>query len=634
MSETAKPHAADHGPLAPLALAALGVVFGDIGTSPLYTLQVGVASASGAAPQVADVIGVLSLIVWALTLVVTIKYIGFVMRADNRGEGGILALLALVPQKARAPGSLGKLAIVVVAGAALLYGDGMITPAISVLSAMEGLVVVAPAMQVAVVPLTCVVLIALFAAQRLGTGGLGRLFGPVMVVWFVTIGALGLAQIVHAPWVLHALSPHHAAHYFVRHGLRGVPILGIVVLAITGGEALYADMGHFGARPIRLAWLAIVFPTLLLCYLGQGALILSHPGDAAILANPFFAMAPGKGATLALVLLATAATVIASQALISGVFSLTQQGVQLGLFPRVQLVHTSKEVEGQIYAPAINAAVAVACIALVVIFRESSKLANAFGLAVSGTMAITSIAFFEVTRTRWKWPLWKSVPTLVLFLSFDIPFCAANMLKLFEGGYIPLLVGSVVFVMMIVWSRGRSLLADELAVRAVDLDSFLREARTNGWTRTPGTAVVMSIEHARVPSMLHHHAQRTRAYPEQIVLLGVVTEHVPEVDVARGLRVEDLGHGFRTLRVPCGYMQQPDVPEALRLARASGALTCGLDDATYYVGSERLLAGPGGRMSVVPETLFAFMKRNAYPASLHFRLPPERVVEVGMHIDL
>src|ERR1019366_2372445 len=390
-----KPHAPT-GSLVALAFGALGVVFGDIGTSPLYTLQVGIAPEPGMQPDAGDVLGVCSLIVWALTMVVTVKYMAFVMRADNRGEGGILALLALVPERKNL--RIGFVALMVVAGAALLYGDGIITPAISVLSALEGVELAAPGFKSAVVPVTCFVLLGLFAIQRRGTGGLGKVFGPVMTVWFLCIAGLGAWHITRKPGVLAALSPKWGALYFVHHGLRGLPILGIVVLAVTGGEALYADMGHFGARPIRLAWITLVFPALVLCYLGQGALVLR---DASAVTNPFFAMVPTGAATYALVALSTAATIIASQSLITGVFSLTHQAVQLGYFPRVTVTHTSSHAEGQIYFPEMNWALCIACVTLVLTFRESARLASAYGIAVSGTMGITSFVYFVVTRRTW-----------------------------------------------------------------------------------------------------------------------------------------------------------------------------------------------------------------------------------------
>ena len=439
------------------AIGSIGVVFGDIGTSPLYTLQVAADAQGGGGLTRDDVFGVVSLILWALILAVSVKYVTFVMRADNRGEGGILALLALLRPTETAGTSV--IALLVIAGAALLFGDGLITPAISVLSALEGLQMAAPGFEPYIVPLTCAVLLVLFAVQRRGTGGLGALFGPVMVVWFTTIGALGLHEILKNGEILGAVSPIWGARYFARHGLHGLGILGVVVLAITGGEALYADMGHFGPRPIRLSWFSLVLPALALSYLGQGALILRDPRA---LANPFFAMVPPGPATYALVALAAMATTIASQALISGVFSLTHQAVQLGYFPRVTIRHTSREAEGQIYVPLMNWGLMAGSIALVLAFRHSARLGAAYGIAVSGTMAITSVVFFEVTRKAWRWPAARSVPLLLLFLSFDLPFFGANLLKFVDGGYIPILVGALFFVMMLDWHVGRQVLREIL----------------------------------------------------------------------------------------------------------------------------------------------------------------------------
>jgi KUP system potassium uptake protein len=613
------------GSLGALAVAALGVVFGDIGTSPLYTLQVGIAPKPGAAPETADVLGVCSLIVWALTMVVTVKYLAFVMRADNQGEGGILALAALVPRKKHA--RIGLIAIFVVAGAALLYGDGIITPAISVLSALEGVELAAPGFKQAVVPLTCLVLLGLFAIQRRGTGGIGAIFGPVMIAWFVCIGALGAWHVAHNPAVLVALSPHWGADYFVRHGFRGIPILGVVVLAVTGGEALYADMGHFGPRPIRLAWLVLVFPTLVLCYLGQGALVMRDPSAVE---NPFFAMVPTGAATYALVALSTAATIIASQSLITGVFSLRHQAVQLGFFPRVTVTHTSRHAEGQIYVPEMNWALCALCIGLVLAFRESSRLAAAYGIAVSGTMAITSVAYFAVTRRTWGWPLWKAALPFALFLSFDVPFFAANLGKFFEGGWIPILVGAVMFVVMIDWKVGRSILGERLAASSPPLARFVADLEQHCPVRVPGTAVILSSNPEGTPPVLMTHARRIRAIHEKLVVVTVTTEHVPHVKREERVRTEDLGKGVYRVWVHTGFMEHPNIPKLL----AQAGLPVDLGDATYYLGRETFLAGKSGKMGVFSESLFAFLARNARSATSWFGIPPDQVVELGMQIDL
>jgi KUP system potassium uptake protein len=608
-----------------LAFGALGVVFGDIGTSPLYTLAVGIAPERGTRPEPADVLGVCSLIVWSLTLVVTVKYLGFVMRANNRGEGGILALLALVPRITSK--RIGVVALLVVAGAALLYGDGIITPAISVLSALEGVELAAPGLKSVVVPLTCLVLLGLFSIQRHGTGGLGKVFGPVMTVWFLVIGALGLWHIARHPAVLAALSPTLGADYFARHGVRGLPILGVVVLAVTGGEALYADMGHFGARPIRLAWASLVFPALVLCYLGQGALVLRDP---TAFSSPFFSMVPTGAATYALVALSAAATIIASQSLITGVFSLTHQAVQLGYFPRVTVTHTSRDTEGQIYVPEMNWALCVACIALVLSFRESTRLAAAYGIAVSGTMGITSIVYFVVTRRTWGWPLWKAIPPLCLFLSFDLPFFAANLLKFMEGGWIPILVGAAMFVLMVDWRVGRSVLAERLAQAAPPLDEFLHDLESKDIVRIPGTAIFLSSNPDATPVVLSIQARRMRALREHLLLLTVQTEHVPRVEEHERAAVDVLGKGVFRVIVRAGFMERPDIPAIL----ANANLPVDLHDATYFLGRETFVGGKGGRMGAFSEGLFAFLSRNAKSPTSWFSIPADQVIEVGMQMDL
>ena len=614
------------GSVLALAVGALGVVFGDIGTSPLYTLQVGVAPEPGHALDPADVLGVCSLIVWALTMVVTVKYLGFIMRANNRGEGGILALLALVPERSKTT-RISFVAVLVVVGAALLYGDGIITPAISVLSALEGVKLAAPGFDKYIVPLTCAVLVALFAVQRRGTGGLGKVFGPVMTAWFVCIAALGAWHISRNTAVLEALSPAWGVHYFASHGAHGLPILGIVVLAVTGGEALYADMGHFGARPIRLGWLGLVFPALVLCYLGQGALLLRDP---TAVENPFFAMVPTGAATYALVALSTAATIIASQSLITGVFSLTHQAVQLGLFPRVTVTHTSREAEGQIYVPAMNWALCIACVTLVLAFRESARLAAAYGIAVSGTMGITSYVYFVVTRRTWGWPMWKALPPLLLFLSFDLPFFGANLLKFWDGGWIPILVGACMVVIMVDWRVGRSVLAERIAEISPPLKDFLAKLDSPEIVRIPGAAIFLSSNPDGTPPVLSTHARKIRTLREKLVLLTVHTEHVPFVARADRVSVENLGNGIFRVMIRAGFMEQPNVPKLL----ATAELPIELDQATYFIGRETFLAGKGGKMGVLSEGLFAFLSRNARSATSWFSIPPDQVIELGMQIDL
>jgi KUP system potassium uptake protein len=629
-----------------LALGALGIVFGDIGTSPLYTLQVGIAPAPGVHPTPGDVLGVLSLILWALTLVVSVKYVSFVMRADNQGEGGILALLALLPHPAPPPGrrgdpartkELARLPLIVgmvIAGAALLYGDGIITPAISVLSAMEGITIAAPSFKPWIVPLTCVVLAALFLIQRRGTGKLGAVFGPVMLLWFFTIGALGTREIVRHPEVLCALSPSYGVAYFGAHGFRGIAILGVVVLAITGGEALYADMGHFGAPPIRRAWFVIVFPALVLCYMGQGALVLADPTDDVVLSNPFFAMAHGPSAALALVFLATFATVIASQALISGVFSLTQQAVSLGLFPRVTITHTAADAEGQIYVPELNALLAVACIALVLAFKESAKLANAFGLAVSGTMLVTAFAYHAVARRTWGWTTARALPVLLLFLSFDIPFVIANSMKFFEGGFVPVVVGAMFFTVMVIWRRGRVILGELLGARTMPLADFHTLLHEPGISRPPGCSIFLTGHDQEIPPIVALNVKRLRALQKHLMLLTVQFDHVPVVPAAERASVKDEGDGLYRVVLRYGYMETVHIPEALAPIVKAHGLPFDLPTATYLLGRETIVGGPGGAMSAPVERVFGFLQRNAKTVGAFFQLPHEQVIEIGIQVDL
>ncbi|MFZ6184472.1 potassium transporter Kup [Nannocystis pusilla] len=621
------------GDLRGLVLA-LGVVFGDIGTSPLYALKECIHPARGVPTTPADVLGVLSLVFWALTLVVTVKYLTFIMRADNGGEGGILALLALVPERLRAVGSprLGWVPALGLFGAALLYGDGVITPAISVLSAVEGLTVATEALTHAVLPVTCVVLLALFAVQSRGSAGIGRVFGPVMVAWFGVIGGLGAYHLWRNPMVLGAVHPGHGLRFFHDHGLHGFAILGSVVLVITGAEALYADMGHFGRRSIRLAWYFLALPGLVLNYFGQGANLLLHPEAAA---NPFFALVPRGPATYALVALATTATVIASQALISGAFSLTGQAVQLGYLPRMQIRHTSHESLGQIYVPAVNWALAIGCLALVLGFRESSGLAAAYGVAVTGSMTITSALFYVVARHTLGWSRAASLLLLGLFLAIDLAFLGANLFKIRDGGYIPLLIGAALFTTMTVWKRGRALLAQAFRDLMIPLAQFERQASAgHELTRVPGTAVFLTSNPEDTPPMLTHHVRHNKALQRSVVLLTVSVERVPRVAAGVRLHVTELGPRFYRVIVRSGFMQGTRVPALLRGAVDAGLLDVDLDDLTYYLGRENILATEAGQMGRWTEGLFGFMMRNARSAAAHFDLPAEQVVELGIQIDL
>jgi KUP system potassium uptake protein len=627
-------HDSHKATLAALSLGALGVVFGDIGTSPLYTLKECMTAAGGAKAGVEDLFGILSLMFWSLVMVVTVKYLTFVMRAENHGEGGIFALLAIVPERFRATaarsGKITGMALLAVIGAALLYGDGVITPAISVLSAVEGLAIASPRFSPIVVPLTCAILIALFSIQRRGTGLVGKLFGPVMVIWFATLAGLGIFHISRHPEILAALSPLHGLAFFHRHGLHGVLILGSVVLVVTGGEALYADMGHFGIRPIRLAWTGFVLPSLLLGYLGQGALLLADPKA---IENPFFAMVPPGLPTYLLVLLSSAATVIASQALISGAFSLTRQAMLLGYLPRVTVKHTAFDTEGQIYIPEVNRLLAVGCILLVLTFRESVKLAAAYGIAVTGTMAITSVLYYIVARYTWRWSAWKAGALLALFLSFDIPFLGANLFKFFEGGYVPMLIGATLIAAMLIWSRGRTALMDQYAQRYSTFEKAKPLIHRLLSFRVPGSAVFLTPDPDHVPPVLMHHIERSRALHETVVLLTVKEETLPVVPEDSRFKVEDLGGGFYKLSISFGYMESPLLLPVLENLAHTGQIPFKFEDATYYIGHETIIAKNGG-LNRVPEAIFSYLNRNAVHEDRRYGMPMQQVVEIGTQIYL
>ena len=615
-----------------LALAALGVVYGDIGTSPLYAIKECLHGEHALAVSRANVFGVLSLIFWSLTFVVTIKYLAFILRADNQGEGGILALLALIPEdkeNGKKRVGPGLLVLLVVFGAALLYGDGVITPAISVLSAMEGLEVAAPSLKPVVVPMTVAILLGLFLVQKHGTTGIGRVFGPIMLLWFTMLGVFGLRQIVAAPGILAAVNPAYAVGFFVQNRGLGFLVLGAVVLSITGAEALYADMGHFGRTPIRRSWFVLVFPALLASYFGQGAHLLTHPSTVD---NPFYAIVPAPLLYPAIAV-ATAATVVASQALISGAYSLTQQAVQLGFFPRVTIVHTSKHTEGQIYIPEINNMLLVACVGLVLAFRSSSALAAAYGIAVTGTMSITTIVYYVVCTRTWGWPAWKAMPLAGLFLVVDLAFFGATAVKLPDGGWFPILMAAGIFTVMTTWQTGRRHLGEMMAATMMPLDLFLDDLRDTKPTRVRGTAVFMASNPNGVPVILLHHFKHNQVLHEQVVLLTVVGLHVPEVPHERRVKVEDLGHGFYRVTVLYGFMQTPDIPKALRDCAAHG-LVMVPERTSYYLGRETLLPSGKTRMARWRKQLFAFVSRNARPATAYFGLPPNRVVELGMQVDL
>ena len=620
-----------HASVRQLVLMAAGVVFGDIGTSPLYAIRECVDPEHGVAPTHQNLLGILSLVFWSLTMVVTVKYLTFIMKADNRGEGGILALLALAPsRKKNNSARIGWIAGLVIFGAALLYGDGVITPAISVLSAVEGLEVATTRLSPIVVPLTVVILFALFWVQKRGTASIGRVFGPIMVVWFLTLAALGAVQIAKYPAVLTAVNPAHAVSFFAQHGWQGFLVLGSVVLVITGGEALYADMGHFGRHPIRLAWFGLVMPALLINYCGQAACLIQHPELAT---NPFYALVP-SALIYPMVILSTFATIIASQALISGAYSLTRQAVQLGFCPRVTILHTSEESEGQIYVPEVNTALAIACIWLVLSFKESSALAAAYGIAVTGTMGITSIVYFVVLTKAWKWPLWRAVPLVALFLSFDLPFFAANAMKFFHGGWFPLAIGLALFMVMTTWKTGRALLARNLAGKLLPVDVFLADVAEHKPHRVPGTAVFMSSNPHGVPIVLLHHWKHNQVLHQTIVLLSVVTETIPEVRTSERLQVRDLGHGFFQVTAHYGFMETPNVPSIMDIVAEHYGVPYVPSRTSYFLGRETLLPTGNSKMFHWRKALFSFISRNARSATQYFGIPPDRVVELGMQIDL
>lgn len=622
-----------HGPdrrILLLGLSALGVVYGDIGTSPIYALRECFHGSHPFPPTPDNVLGVLSLIFWALMIIISLKYLLFVMRADNHGEGGILALLALLaPWHDRSRKSR-LLLFVGLFGAALLYGDGAITPAISVLSAVEGLEIAAPGLKPYVLPITITVLVLLFRFQKRGTSRIGIVFGPIMLLWFATLALLGISWIVRAPEVLAAINPAHAVDFFIQNGWRGFVVLGAVFLVVTGGEALYADMGHFGRFPIRLAWFAMVLPALLLNYFGQGALILRNPGQAQ---QPFFNLAPGW-ALYPLVLLATVATVIASQAVISGAFSLTRQAVQLGQCPHVHIIQTSHEEIGQIYIPSVNWLLMIVTISLVLGFGSSSKLAGAYGVAVTTTMVITVLLAFFVAVGTWRWHPVTAGLVAFMFLAVDLAFFGANMLKIESGGWFPLAAGGIIFTLMATWHRGREILAQRLDETKEPLDLFLLRIAAKPPLRVPGTAVFMVKPIPGTPPQLLHHLAHNQVLHEQIVLLSVVTREVPRVTAEKRLEVIRLEQGFYQVIVNYGFMQNPNVPVALRGCESFG-LMVNLDTATFYIARETLvpsLRRPG--MMLWREKLFSFMTRNALPATDFFRIPPERVVELGIRIEI
>ena len=618
--------------LALLTLGALGVVYGDIGTSPLYALRECFAGTHPISPSHENVLGILSLIFWSLLLIVSLKYLSLVLRATNKGEGGILALMALTfPKHTKAIGRRRAMLIGLgVFGAALLYGDGMITPSISVLSAMEGLKVATPAFEPFVIPLTILTLIFLFAAQSRGTGSVGTVFGPVMILWFTSLAVLGLDGVRRYPEVLLSLNPLLGIEFMGRNGWEGFVVLGSVFLAVTGAEALYADVGHFGSRPIRLAWFFIVLPGLFLNYLGQGALVLHDPAS---IENPFYLLAP-HWALYLLVCLSTAATVIASQALISGAFSLTIQAIQLGYLPRMVVKHTSSHERGQIYLPHVNWSLMIACIALVLGFRSSTNMASAYGIAVTLTMLSTTVLFFFASRRLWDWSLVRAGAVCGLFLIVEGAFFTANMLKVLNGGWVPLVMGLVIFILMATWKKGRHLVWAKLGPASMPLEMFLDNIEsTKRLPRVPGSALFMTANPEGTPIALLHNLKHNKVLHERNIILTVVTDEVPQVSAEKRIELDNLGAGFQRIIAHYGFMEEPNVPELLKSARFDGA-PIDLNKTTFFFSRETLVPNPSVSMARWRQWLFALMSRNAQAASSFYRIPPNRVVELGMQVEI
>ena len=625
------------GSLSKLMVGAVGIVFGDIGTSPIYAFRETFAGHHQLVPDTLHIYGVLSLIFWSMLIIVALKYVTIIMRADNKGEGGSLALLALI-NRTVTEGEKRKWTVGIVMlgvfATALFYGDSMITPAISVLSAVEGLTTVQAGFEPYVIPTAVGILIGLFAIQARGTAKVGLMFGPIMLVYFVTLAVLGGMHIVKHPAVfVEMFNPLNAIEFYASEPLRAFIAMGSVVLAVTGAEALYADMGHFGRRPIKYSWLYFVMPALLVNYMGQGALLLSLPADQAMetVKNPFFFLAPEQF-RLPLVILATMATIIASQAVISGAFSVTQQAIQLGFIPRLRISHTSEHAAGQIYIPVVNWALMIMVILLVLTFRSSSNLAAAYGIAVTGAMAIDTVLISVVLFTLWKWPSWKAVPLLIIFGTIDVLYFSANLLKVPAGGWFPLLVGALAFTLLTTWARGRKLMIDRMAEAALPIEVFIKSAATSA-TRVPGTAVFMTTSMTGVPHALLHNLKHNKVLHERVMLLTVRIEDVPFVLGERRIETKDYGAGFYRIIVRYGFMEEIDVPWALRQVK-----TCGPEfkmmDTSFFLARQTLIASARPGMAIWREKLFAWMLRNAESAMEFFKLPTNRVVELGSQVEI
>jgi KUP system potassium uptake protein len=612
--------------LFPVTLTAIGVVYGDIGTSPLYAMRECFFGTHSVRPTHDNVLGVLSLIIYSLLLVISIKYMVLVLRADNNGEGGILALTSLLPVRGGAARPI--LVLLGIFGAALLYGDGMITPAITVLGAIEGTTVATPVFEPYVVPVAVAILVVVFGIQRYGTHRIGRLFGPVMVVWFSTIALLGITWIVRQPAVLAAVNPLQAVSFFQANGLHGFAVLGAVFLVVTGGESLYADMGHFGRRPIRLAWFGLVLPALLLNYFGQGAMLLMNPTAA----QPFFQLAP-SWALFPLVVLATAAAIIASQALISGAFSLTRAAIQLGYAPRLNVEHTSSWEMGQVYVPQVNWFLAISCILIVIAFGSSAALAAAYGIAVSLTMVITGVLLPVIARQRWGWPMVAVLAVAAVFVTIDLSYVGGNLFKVAEGGWLPLAIAALIYTMMTTWKTGRRLVAEQLTARAFPLEEFVASVAAVPPLRVPGTAVFMTAQPTGTPAALAHNLRYNKILHEHVVVLTVTTVPVPHMLDDERVTVQPMGDGVYNAKVQYGFMEDPDVPDALLRVRELG-VPIDPEDVTYFLGRETIVVSTREGMAIWREKLFVLMARNAVRATAFFKLPPERVVELGVQVEM
>lgn len=613
-----------------LCLGALGIVFGDIGTSPLYAFRECFGHEHGLALTTANVLGILSLILWTLIFVIGVKYIGFILAADNKGEGGILSLMALA-MRTFSPDKLSRKWIVKIGllGSALLYGDGIITPAISVLSAVEGLKVATPVFSSYVVPITCLVITVLFVFQFLGTGKIGTVFGPIILIWFTVLGVLGFNGILQNPSVLQAINPYHAVEFFIQNSWTGFFILGSVFLVVTGGEALYADMGHFGRKPIRLSWFLVAMPGLVLNYFGQGALVLNDPSA---ISQPFYLLAP-KWGLIPLVILSTFATVIASQALISGVFSLTKQAVQLGYWPRVRVIHTSSKEMGQIYIPALNWLMLAGVLWLVLTFKNTSAMAAAYGIAVTGTMLITTALAFVVAVKLWNWGLFRAGLVFGAFFIVDAAFFVTNIVKVSNGGWVPLAIGASIYIVMSTWSKGRKILAERLRSKSLPIEDFLKQIRENPPLRIPGNAIYMSSELWGVPVPLIHNLKHNKVLHDKIALLTIKTKEVPKVKKEERVQIEELGNNFYRIVVMFGFMEVPKMKHILEACREKG-IHFPVTETTFVLGRETLIPRGNPDLSLWRERLFAVMARNAERPTTYFKIPPNQVIEVGIQLEI